>query len=90
MCFVCVFNMFSGDADARRDRGGGDPERPAVRFPPLFSVIFNRNMQKLPLFPCILTRNKGENRSGCGSLLDGSLTPHQPPGSTGNYKPLCV
>ena len=31
---------------------------------PLFSAIFNRNMQKLPPFSCILRRNEGQNRSG--------------------------
>ena len=33
----------------------------AVRFFPLFSVIFNRKMQKLPLFSCILIRNERKN-----------------------------
>jgi hypothetical protein len=27
---------------------------------PSFSAIFNRNMQKFPLFPCILIRNEGK------------------------------
>ena len=30
------------------------------RFFPLFSAIFNRKMQKLPLFSCILLRNEGK------------------------------
>ena len=30
---------------------------------PSFSTIFNRKMQKLPLFSCMLIRNEGKNRS---------------------------
>jgi hypothetical protein len=30
---------------------------------PSFSAIFDRKMQKLPLFSCILIRNEGENRT---------------------------
>ena len=35
-----------------------------VRFPPSFSAIFKRKMQKLPLFVCILIRNEGNKRAG--------------------------
>jgi len=34
-----------------------------VCFFPSFSAIFNRKMQKLPLFSCILLRNDGKHRS---------------------------
>ena len=33
-------------------------------FCPSFSAIFNRKMQKLPLFSCILIRNEGKNGQG--------------------------
>ena len=39
-------------------------------FPPSFSAIFNRKMQKLPLFSCILIRNEGKplRRNSLGDL----------------------
>ena len=39
--------LFGGAAG---EGAGGDGEGAEVRFPPLFSVIFNSNMQILPLF----------------------------------------
>ena len=32
---------------------------------PSFSAIFNRKMQKLPLFSCIVLRNEGETDRNC-------------------------
>ena len=48
-----------GEFETLKHAGSDDD----VRFLPLFSVIFNSKMQKLPLFPCILIRNEGKNRT---------------------------
>ena len=40
-----------------------------VGFSPSFSAIFNRKMQKLPLFPCTLRGNEGKPRSEPGGEL---------------------
>ena len=42
----------------------GELLRDGGRFFPSFSAIFNRKMQKLPLFSWILIRNEGKNRPG--------------------------
>ena len=49
-----------------RSLGGADGQcrlkgqHSQVGFPPSFSAIFDREMQKLPLLPCILLRNDGK------------------------------
>ena len=42
-------------------------------FFPSFSAIFNRKMQKLPLFSCILMRNEGKNRTDTVSTAKTAL-----------------
>jgi len=42
---------------------------------PSFSAIFNRKMQKLPLFSCILMRNEGKNGQSWNNSLSTSTAP---------------